>query len=188
MCPHAITCDAIRNICPPAPIPSPLSCNVSKKTPGHNSHCMKTILRAAGLAILVAIAGSSFAQSVVGSWRGHLVVDRSTLPKPKSANEAQQMEKQLKLMDTEKLSLTIRANKTFTFSGENMMGVPGKNTTEGIYKVSGKTMTMTAKTSDGKPTTGAAAQPRNLLIGPKTLTLLTPTKGAVKVSMIFTRA
>ncbi len=154
---------------------------------------MKSGLRFLSIASAFACVCGVFAQSVVGAWHGHFVIDRTTLPKAQTPQQQQQMQQRLKMMDgmlqRAKLNLNLTSAKTYVFTGEGLPTTKGIQTSEGVYSLAGNSLILTSKKENGKPPTGMSARPQRVAIGARgrTLTLMVPNGGPVKISIVFTR-
>lgn len=154
---------------------------------------MKFFPRIAIITAAICMVGLAAAQSITGVWHGHFVIDKTTLPKPANAAQADAMKKRLQEMDIQlaksDIKLTLNANKTFTIVGVNIPGTTGTQTSEGIYTKTATQVTLIPKKDNGKPAVGNDAKPQvvNIVAGGKKLSLLVPNASQVKISVVFTR-
>ena len=151
---------------------------------------MKLALRLPVL-LSLAVCCAAFALaagSVVGTWKGVIVMDTSKLPKPKDANQQKMMDAGIAMVKKMKITLNLKADKTYaaSFSG----GPDGASkTSTGKWSQSGTTVTMTPQKDGGKPVTGEQAKPQKLTVSAdgKTLTMSPPSQGGMSVKIVFSR-
>src|SRR5689334_14595952 len=111
---------------------------------------MKAILRTFLVASVVAIvAASALAGSIAGTWHGKIVLDLSKAPKPRNAQEQQQMNAAIAALKKVKLDVTFKANHTY--SGHST-DPNGKTVTfEGKWTQTATSVTLNPLKHDGKP-------------------------------------
>lgn len=137
-----------------------------------------------GLAALLLTTGA-FAAEVSGTWVGKVQTDITKFPEKYRAQVKEGLAKT-------KLSITFKANHTFTSTGS---GPDGKaHVSTGSWKQTGNSVTITTKTYDGKPRTGDPARTLALSRDGKTLVMKMDTKTnqktgttAPSVQIIFTK-
>lgn len=125
--------------------------------------------------------GSAMASSVVGNWTGKI---HSPMPPARPGETPQQAQMRAKVMQAianAKISLNLKANKTFTLGAS----VPGKagQSQPGTWSQSGNTITLNMKTPQGPQTEKAT-----LSANGKTLTLIPSKQGGGRATITFSRA
>lgn len=156
---------------------------------------MNRFVRVAGAMSLLMVSGAALAQNVTGLWKGSLVVDTSKLPKPKDEAQKKQMDAAMAMVRGIKVSLDMKANKTFVMKVTGlpqMTGADGKKTpegqtAEGTWTQSGNKLTLKVTKSNGAAPKGENPPQQVLILeGGKKLEL-TPTGGGMGGKVIFVR-
>jgi hypothetical protein len=102
---------------------------------------MRTLRLLGPALLLAALASAASAADVVGKWTGKLVMEGSSKAMDAARAQAGNM----------KVALVLRADKTFSAT---QTGPTGKHTSEGVWSLSGKKLTLTARKRDGKAVQG----------------------------------
>jgi hypothetical protein len=121
---------------------------------------------------------SSYAQSAVGTWTGHIDV---SAVKAADANQQKMMDSMKKMFASTVLKLSLKADKTYSIVITGM-GPSAKPTTEtGKWSQSGRTVTVSDKS--GKP------QAMNLSANGKTMVMTPPSGkgGPAGMKIVFTK-
>ncbi|MBV6457398.1 MAG: hypothetical protein HONBIEJF_00506 [Fimbriimonadaceae bacterium] len=145
------------------------------------------MLRSLGLLVSILAAGSGFAQSFIGTYKGKMTVDRATVSANLTPEQKQMVEKALKDLDKMKLTLTISKDKTFKLVSVGGPQTAKSNSSSGTWAQTGKSLKLTFKTVNDKPISKAQEQTLSIADGGKTLTL-SPGQGAGKSKVVFTRS
>jgi len=143
---------------------------------------MKKFVAIAALTLLTVAA---FAQSPVGSWKGKIKMDASTMPKAQNAQQQEAMNKAMAQLSSMTLMLTMKGDKTYTVSVPGMMGQPAHKS-EGKWSQKGNQITMTTVKNDGKPATANKTQTMTIDAGGKKMTMKVP-NGPGNVQIIFSK-
>ncbi len=137
--------------------------------------------------LLVAVAfaslttGALAGPSVVGSWKGHLIMDTTKMPKAPNAQAQAQMDQGMAKLKKTVISITFKGNKTFSATTS---GMPGQDKPQnGTWTQSGNTVTLTGtnKGPDGK------AHPQTFTLSKDGKTLSTAVSGGA-VKIVLARA
>ncbi len=146
---------------------------------------------------LVAAFGGAQAQDITGAWKGKLKVDMSKLPKPKDAAQKKQMDAFIQTMiDSVKVNLTMKANKTFSLKLSGLPQRPGadgkvnpaEQNAEGTWTQKGAVIMLKITKSNGVAPKGENPPQRvNILDGGKRLDLEPEGGRGMGGKIIFTR-
>ena len=127
---------------------------------------------------LVAAAPFALAANPVGKWTGKMMIKMPTLPPSANPQQKAMMEKVMSQMSQARITLDLKANKTFTVSMTGMPQAQGAKTETGMWSQKGNVVTTTQAKAGSKP------QSMTLSPDGKTLTLTIP-NGQGKV--VFTK-
>jgi hypothetical protein len=149
---------------------------------------LKRILPAA-LALAVLATSALAATNVVGTWSGKVVFDTSKLPKPSTPEQKKQFDTAMAQLDKYRVTLKLKANKTFTVNSPAGFGQPA-HAAEGTWKMRGQTVTLTTTKEDGKKPTAESAKPQDMTVAKdgKSITMLPPKGQAAMFKVVFKRA
>lgn len=130
---------------------------------------------------MAALSVQALAAGVVGVWKGHVVVDTSKMSKTLTPQQQQMIQQSIAATKSMVITLTIKANKTYTASVSGAPGAPSTDT--GTWKQSGNSVTMTGSKPgpSGKPD----SQTMTLSKDGKTMTLSMPAQMGVSAKVIF---
>jgi len=146
-----------------------------------------TSIKLSAVALAVAAFGTSaMAQSPVGVWKGHIVIDKMP-PIPANAPPAQKkmMEDMFAKMKQMVFTLTFKKDKTCTI-GVPAMAPGGKPTSQnGTWTQSGKTVTIKSDKKTGGPND---AQSGTLSADGKTLTINPPAQGGFSAKLVLKKS
>ena len=146
---------------------------------------MKFFVRVLFVSLLAVLAASLLASNLVGTWKGKITIDQAGIPKV-SDPQQQMVNSQVEAAKKMTITLTLKANKTYT---ADVKGVPGKTGTEkneGTWKQDGTTLWLTSVKDNGKPASDKKPQKFLVLDGGKKLTLAAEGMPAF-IKITFTR-
>lgn len=132
---------------------------------------------------------SAMASGVTGVWKGHVAIDMAKINAAKSKTDPKQkqmVEKMTAMVRKMQFNLTLQPSKTFTMvlTGQT----PGKaHTGSGTWNQQGNIITINLKVNDGKPASGASAQPQNLVLSKDGKSLTLSPKGTMGGKIVFVR-
>jgi len=131
----------------------------------------------------MALAVSAFSQSAAGSWKGHLQLDASKMPKAQNAQQQAMMTKVMTTLQKLVFTLNMRPNKTFTINVPPMGAGQTAHSAEGTWTQTGRKVTMVATKNDGKAATGNDKKPQTMTISAdgKMMTLVPTTASGGKI-------
>src|SRR5438876_11018219 len=91
---------------------------------------------------IVALSSAVAASTPVGTWKGHIIIDMSKLPKAPNPQAQQQMDQGVAKAKQIVVTLKLSANKTYT---SDAVGAPGDPKDNGTWSLNGKTLSITSK-------------------------------------------
>lgn len=138
------------------------------------------------LGALLSLTVAALAQNPIGTWKGKVKIDPTSLPKATSPQQQAAIDNAMKQVAGVVITLVLKPNKTFTISAPGMNGEPPHSST-GVWTQKGNLVTITPKTADGKEAKNAKPQSIVIAKDGKTMTM-TPTQGAANsVQVIFSK-
>jgi hypothetical protein len=140
----------------------------------------------ATLLAFAVFAVSAFAQSPLGTWKGKINMDTSSMPKAQNAQQQEMMDKMIAQLKTMVLTLKMNANKTFSINAPSMMGQPAR-TGEGVWSQKGKAITLTLQKDNGKKMPKPDAQAMTIDASGKKMVLTPKQGGGPKMTITFTK-
>lgn len=145
------------------------------------------------LTALVVLTTAGLAQNLAGVWRGKIKIDMSAMPKNLTPEQRKGLETGLAMAKKMIITLTLRANKTYTaaVTGMPQMGPQsGKNASEGTWKIQGKTLWLTSLKENGKPAKSKGPQQFTIANDSKSFWLNSPARGGMGAGskLLFVRS
>ena len=123
------------------------------------------------------------AGSVVGAWKGHVVMNMTNLPKNLTPQQKQMVDQGMAQIKSMVLTLNFKAGGAYVATAT---GGPMKktDTQTGTWKQTGNNVVLTQKKKDGTP-----GKPETFKLAPngKTLTLDMPAQGGMTGQVVFVR-
>ncbi|HWA84547.1 MAG TPA: hypothetical protein VG820_13980, partial [Fimbriimonadaceae bacterium] len=113
-------------------------------------------------------------------WKGHIIVDASKMDKTLTPQQQQMVKQSIAATKTMVITLTMKANKTYTAS---VSGSPASSTDTGTWKQAGNKVTMTGSkpTPNGKPD----VQTLTLSKDGKSMMMVLPAQMGVNAKVVF---
>ncbi len=131
------------------------------------------------------LGSSAFAQSAVGSWKGHLQIAMPPMPANTPPAQRQMVEKMMSSFKKMVILMNLKSNKTYTTSTQGAPG--GANKTEsGTWSQAGRTITLNS------PKKNTMGQPNSMngTLGAdnKSFTIVLPSRGGGGGKIVFVKA
>jgi hypothetical protein len=150
---------------------------------------MKNSVRFLLVFTVLAVFTMALAQNVTGAWKGKVSVDFSKFPAPKDDNGKKMIAQAKDMISKMSITLNLNANKTYEVVAAGLPGAEKTQTSEGTWKQSGTSLTLTATKENGKKPTGNNAKPQTLTVSAdgKKMTMKFPGGESMGGAIIFTR-
>lgn len=150
---------------------------------------MKLSPRVLVVGALLATFAFALAQGVNGVWKGKISVDLSKVPAPKDENGKKMLEQVKTMLGKMKITLNLKPNKTYSMTASGLPNAMKDQTSEGTWKQSGKSVTLTPTKENGKKPTGESAKPVTLTVSAdgKKMSMAVPGAGSMGGTLVFTR-
>lgn len=137
-------------------------------------------------AISLALFAIALAQNVTGAWKGKASVDTSKLPKMEGVDQKKMVDEIKSMLGKMTINLDLKANKNYAIKVTGLPNNTKDQTSEGTWKQSGKTITLTPTKENGKKPTGESAKPQNLTVSADGKKMTMPLPGGAMFGGVVT--
>ncbi|HRI43556.1 MAG TPA: lipocalin family protein [Fimbriimonadaceae bacterium] len=150
---------------------------------------MKFSPRLLVLGAVLAVFTFAMAQDVSGAWKGKISMDTSKIPAPKDEQGKKMLEQVKTMLGKMKITLNLNSNKTYAMKATGLPNSMKDQVSEGTWKQSGKSITLTPTKENGKKPTGESAKPVTLTLSAdgKKMSMAVPGAAGMGGSLVFTR-
>ncbi|MFY9234578.1 MAG: hypothetical protein WAO58_08980 [Fimbriimonadaceae bacterium] len=138
-------------------------------------------------AALTVLAVAGVAQNLIGTWTGKVQIDASKMPKGQNPEQQKMIDSSLAVVKKMRISVNLRANKTYTATVSGVPGGTKGQASEGTWKVQGGKLWLTSLKENGKASTTKKPQPFVIAKNGKSFYMDAPGGGGMGGRVTFTR-